>query len=903
MRRPSPGIAATLVVLAGLVALATVTVDSMRWPGGPAPSVAPPVTMQALLEGGSQERHSVYAMLRQEAPGARILMDEQDARPRNDLYLRHLGRTGPVELIPFPDDWVPERAPDLRGTLANGGWTFHRAPGPIRALLFANDDGLLRLVDVRLVGDGLIGVGLPDPAAADGTPAPARAPTPPGRAPAVAGETLLIVLMTLLGGLLLPRTTFGGPLRPAVALVLGVAVQSLAAYLWPFGRFGLALPTTALIVLVLVMRRRSGAATWTPYGWRMEDVPGLVIGSLVAAVTVLIVRTYGLVFVTADSIHMVARSIAMARGDLGPSDLDFKRPLALSAVDAPAHLIGLEGLHGLGLVLLLACGVIIALLPTLLVGMRASVESRLLAGAFGTLVVASASLRTMASFVNTHLLLGALLLVLAVLWAADGERSRPSMLSVSAAIVTLALIPTRAEAVLLLIPVLVATLIIGSRPVAWRWVWPVAGWGLVAWNGLHLIEPVLARMRPPVPPTVALLAGVALVLASPIVRRLSPKARWSFGMLALAAMWLLALVGDRQRFFVGLAANIGRGEGGWGLVGPVVAIAAIIGLALALVLRDERLVLAASIVTLALPSILLAKALDGTDGLRLDGLATALGQAFSVGASVGWRDSGNRMWTHFALAMVGLLVMAVAIHTDRRRTSVPVASRTISGGIVIGGLAVLLLVLSVWQPAYLGPVGPTSEIELEAAGQAVVGPEISDGVILERELVAERLPLPADAQDAALCVSATFVTDGRVVTGDVILSVAGASGQRSIDFGEFAWQGVRERTICIPLTVPRDDERDPERFTVRIEGRRGAPGSSAFVLVQQQGADDGWLARAIVSYYSASEDERPFVRRVASIVLRRMVQVAPVLVAALLAAGLGLSSRPSARSSSTVRGD
>ncbi len=888
-------VAGVLIALAGLIVLATATVDALRWPSGQPPSAPPPVTLQALLEEGSQQRHTMYAMLRQELPGVRILMDQDDDRPRDDLYLRHLGRTGPVEFIAFPDGWLPERAPDLLGNLSMAEWTLHRAPGPTPALLLGYDGRNIRLVDARLVADRLVGVDLSEPMT------PSEVPVPPGRGMAVAGETLLIVLMILLGGLLLPRTTFAGPIRPAVALLLGLAVQSLTAYLWPLGRIGLALPWLAL--LALAAWRRSRPSTQVPHGWRRQDFPGLVVAALVTAATVLVVRTSGLVFVTADSINMVARSIAMASGDLGPGDLDFKRPLALSAVEAPAHLIGLEGLHGLGLVLLIACGVIIALLPTLLVGVGASIESRILAGTFGALIVVSAMLRTMASMTNTHLLLGALLLVLAVLWAVDDDRVGPSAVSVAAAVVTLALIPTRAEAVLLVFPLLVATLLIRSRALPWRWMWPVAGWGLVAWNGFHLIEPALARMRPQVPPTVALLAGFALVLASPIVRRLTPKARWASGSLAIAALWMLALVGDRQRFFAGLAANIGQGEGNWGLVGPSVAIAAIIGLTIALLLRDDRSVLAACIAAIALPSILLAKALDGTEGLRTDSLTSALGRVFSVGATVGWRHSGNRMWTHFMLAMIALLIMTVAMLTDRTRPAAPKASRASTAAILSGGLAALLLVLSVWQPAYLGPVGPTSEIELAAAGPGVVGPELSDGVILERELVTERLPLPADAQDAALCVSATFVTDGRVARGDVILSVAGAAGQRSIDFGEFAWQGVRERTICIPLTVPRDDERDLERFTVRIEGRRGAPGSSAFVLVQQQGADDGWLARSTVSYYSPSEDERSFVRRVASVVLRSVVQVAPVLAAVLLAAGLGLSSRSSARSSSTGRDD
>lgn len=37
-----------------LLTVAVGALDALRWPGGPGPSVPPPVTLQALLEEGSQ---------------------------------------------------------------------------------------------------------------------------------------------------------------------------------------------------------------------------------------------------------------------------------------------------------------------------------------------------------------------------------------------------------------------------------------------------------------------------------------------------------------------------------------------------------------------------------------------------------------------------------------------------------------------------------------------------------------------------------------------------------------------------------------------------------------------------------------------------------------------------------
>jgi hypothetical protein len=538
-------------------------------------------------------------------------------------------------------------------------------------------------------------------------------------------------------------------------------------------------------------------------------------------------------------------------------------------------------------------------------------------------------LRTIGAFVNTHMMVGALLLLLAVVWALDEDRSGRSVAGPVVALAMLALVPTRAEAVLFVGLVLLATLTTtpggssqaGRSPWgraaswAWPWAWPVAGAGLLVWNGLHVLAAASTGGRPSFPVTVLTVLGVVVLVAPAVLRLLPVRGRTALPSVILGVLWAavlaLGLLSDRAAIFRGLRINIGEGAGAWGAFGPILAGAAVIAMVGAVLLRDRRLTVALWVTLGAFPAAVIAKAADGTEGVVLDDPSAALRSILGASARIGsWGDSTNRMWVHFAPVALALLVMVIAVATTgprkdaRERAGGPRPGRVRAGigagdvPVLLLGVAALVMVLSIWDPTYLGPVGPASTITLEERRLEVAGPELTATTRSAWPVTVPAVDLPPDATDRQVCVAYAFTDLGRTNWGLTTFGLSGPegatgpAGEVRDDFGEFAWSGEREATVCLPVT----DLGTPVELVAWVSGGRGSEvGSSPAVLIDPSGNP---VVRLSVSYVAASEDPRGLPVRIASRAMRTLMRLGPAVVSLLLVVGLALSVTDARRGAS-----
>lgn len=918
--------AALLVVL--LASTVLLTFETLR----SAPPVRSPVAEHPIdvdmlaARDASGRRFSVPLALAEHAPGVVVVLDSERTPRLAPLFLRHLGGAVRVESAVLPDlrtavDVLPPDGVTRHdGADLSGPWSLFTAPGHVATVLAAADASGMLLLDARLVRAWDTGQEGPAPTGQGGTRGAADTPRTVARDSAV--DTGVLLLVTFLGGLLLPRHRALRAVRIPLALFVGIALQ-IASGLAMLPGVGTLVVSGLAAGTFAVLSRRSGA----PTGWRSADLTGGALFSAGVAVTAASVRSGGLMVVSADSFMYLVGARALAAGDLLLSDLDAKRMLALQTLHAPGFALGVEGLQSLGPVMLLASVLLLVLIPTVRatdatpdlvpLGIAAAVA---LGGA--GFAAASSWLRFSAVYVNSHLLVAALVLVLLLLWAVARTHRMPDrVLVVPFGVTVAALVLSRTESLLVVGLLLVGTLAAGpieppERPgtagVAWRAAWWVFGATLLAWNGLLIAAALDSGQRMSLPVAAGLLAG-AVALVVPWLLGRSPTLRASLPSGLLALLWTITIAvlvsevrgAARFTFFTAMRDNLGLGLGGWGLTAPLLIVLGVAG-----VLRARHVVALAPARMFVLgfiPITLLAKLADGSQGLDVADGSDLFAVLLSGGGRLFWGDSSNRMWTHVALAVLLLAIWPLAGRGDvggreAGRDANREAARGSSDGRLMAGLRdgapvmlvglLGLVVLRMWDPGYLGWDGPATTVSLFEQSVDMIGPDLVDGTtLLATVAVPEEFGLPRDVRAAEVCATVVLINPGPETLGAVTLEVS-ADGRSGGTDASAQWTDPSDRkTFCVPVGAEVSGD-----VAVRVLATDGVAGRAMGIMVASTStvAGDGFLERLEIRYDAPSSDPRGRGVRAVSTLMRLGIREAPA-VAFVLLIGSSAAERSSRR--------
>jgi hypothetical protein len=687
----------------------------------------------------------------------------------------------------------------------------------------------------------------------------------PSVALAASGDVAVLLALLMLGGLLVPRALPLGVARPGVALLTGVALQATLGVLllgWPWSALALVVGAAAG---GWVLRSR-GVAT----GWRRSDAVPLAASALILAATAAATRANGWVIFTADSSDYWRGAAQLAAGTLGPADLDMKRMLALQSLHAPGFGLGTDGVLTLGPALLVTAVALIALLPWL-VAPRPSWMVRATASAAALLVGGSLWFWFVALYLNSHLLVATMLLLVAVLTYLAERSGGVRAVAVPIALATSTVVLARLEGVVVVALLLIGTLTHAASWRDWRPVWWWLGGVVIAWNGLLLVGAGGGAALPLVP-VLGVAAGAGLLIAPVILGRAPAVLRVRVPVVVGTLLWsvtavlLLTGVGERIVFADMVRRNIGEGAGSWYLLGPTVALMGVFGLAL----TTDRPALAPTRWLLIgfIPVTLLAKLADGSDRLGVDAGDSLRTILLSGGGRLSAGDSVNRMWTHAALAAVVLLVIAVIDRPRDGRSPRGVPPAPVP---TLAAVLMLVLVASWWRPEYLGPVGPLTEVVLASSVTDRAGPELTDGTVLDQRVdVPAGLTLPADLREVRVCVEVAFTDAGRGADGRFRMTLtAGDVTVTEMLRGEATEDGS-VKDVCVAPTVPL-----PDTIHVELAGTTGAAVGSIVTLTDASG---GFVRHAAVLIDAPSLDPRGPAVRAVSWTIRSLIQGGPIVL-------------------------
>lgn len=684
---------------------------------------------------------------------------------------------------------------------------------------------------------------------------------------AASGDLLVLGGLLLLGGLLVPRALPVGVLRPAVALLTGVGLQATLGLLllrWPLSAVILVGTTIALARLL----RRRGVAT----GWRRGDALPLAVGLGLIAATSAVSRTYGLAAFSHDSWSYWWGGEQLAAGTLGVADLEMKRMLALQALYAPGFGLGVDSVVSLGPVLLVVAVLWLALLPWVM-SPRPTWPVLVAGGLVALLVAASPWFAWVAVYVNSHLLVSVMLLLivsLAYLTGEDGTGTggtgtfRTALVPIALAASTVALARTEGFVVVGLV-LLGGLRWSGEGWRDWTPVWWVLG-GVVAWWNVLLRLGAEQSGSSRLVPTLGIAVGLLLIAAPTLLARIDERPRRAIPVAASVVLWsaaavlLLTPIGERIVFAEMVRLNLGEGLGLWYLTAPIVALTGAFGIALTA--DRPALTPARWLLVGFMPVTLLARLSDGIEGATgVSDLATAL---LSGGGRTSEGDSATRMWTHVALVALVTLVLALVERDrgraapDRRRTVAPVAA-----------LLMLLLVAAWWRPGYLGPVGPVTATVIASSVTDRPGPELSAGaVVTQRVTVPDDLGVPDDVRFLQVCADIAFAVPFERPDGRFLITMTGGDTvTEALNRGEATEPGT-VKTICIEPGLPL-----PAEIGLELTGIGGPPGRSVITTVDAAG---GFVREASVIVDAPSLDPRGPLARGLSWTFRRAVQLAPI---------------------------
>ena len=748
---------------------------------------------RALDYADQQGQRSVYATLGERLPGVVLVVDPE--RPGiATTEARALGRVASVIEAPGFEVDRPDRPPDVVGVYRLGDWRpweLHLVDDEAAVLVVRDRRGVTLLVDARLIRDEErreLGRIAPDLLLDVEREDVATRPRP-----IAAGllEAALLVTLMLVGGLLVPTSTYGGRTRPAMALLVGVALQAAVGAFVP----GIALLVVPTLVGAVAAVRLT--VRWGPVGWGRTDVTNLVATAVGVSVISVLVRTGGWVVVSTDGGSYLVRAALQAAGDAAPLG---SKGSAFSALHASGILVGADGLFGLGPVLLLATTVVLGrpVLEALRTAASVRIHRMLLAAVLGLVLVlplASAGIRFSSMLVHAHLLVAAQTVAMLLLWSGrdvSGRRSPPGSEAVAAATLAASIVLARPEGFLVPLLVLLGTLRSGRSRPQWAPVFVVTGLAVTAQFGFDTANVGLLveafgdedRGRGVLGAAGSGVIGPLIVLAPLLLRPVPPRVRALLPPVVAAVTWvgfLLAVRSGALRLDRSLSIareNVFTGAGGWGVTLPVLVVLTLFGLGL-LVPRigQSRHGPLVMLVVLFVPLAQLSKNLG--DGI----------------GRVHWHDSVNRIWMHGVLAAILLVVVGIAELASEDPTRRTRAARVVAPVLLIGMLAVG----RAWDPM----IRTTQEwVASPVPGPAVAAaPELTTGrqVLHALEVV---LPDPVAlrrAIDVEVCADVRFGTYGRINDGRVEIRLAVQGGIESeVLEGRSLADNAVER-VCWPL--------------------------------------------------------------------------------------------------------
>ena len=899
--RTRRALARTWVLVALLVAASGQVLDGVRVaePREVQTFGTSPLTLADLISRARPSAVGLPSAIRAAAaPDALVVIDtDASSFGLRPLHLQGLGGLATLVRAPLGPSAEPTQPPTASGTDRSVdrvvSWALFAAPGPVTTFLVRANADRISVIDARLVAT---------PAAAwaaDDTAARA-----PGLIPA-SGEILgreilgreilgrdalgalaelsVLLLLTIVGLLVIPRRQLGPAAAIPLGLLVGVAMLAAAGMLRLPGLWGLGLVVGAGVAVRAWRARRNAddgtgsvrpsdqppsgvgvmpAARARPRS-RIDGATVAVLGWLAAfGTTVLWVRLTGAVAVSPDSADYLLGAQLLVQGALGPELVELKRGLGQQSLHAVGIAIGAHGLQALGSVVLLASAGLVAFLPSSLrTAALTDGHARpgpawttfLMASAGALLIISSSPLRVMAAYVNAHVLVAALLLALVVLlWLAhDGAggtaaRSWPrSEAGVAVAGLIGAVVVLRPEGSVLIALVLLGGLVGGVRHDLLRQGWWALGVATLGWNLVLIVGARVADVGTPRIVLASLGLGFVALTVPLVTRALGPRGRTWLATLGLAVIWLAAAAlqvvgGEAVRFLDVARINLLEGRGGWGVTAPVLIVVALVALHLS---RDARELAPMRWLLLGfVPVTMVAKLGDGLDA---DG--AALDVLLRGGGRIGWGDSVNRMWTHVTFVVVVLIVLAVIDRAGRRtqdvrsdvrvgptlerRTRSSLRRHVRTSAAVLSGIATIVgavMIVQRWDPHYL-PVPPDYDVTevLQTSGELPIG-ELLAGTEVRQPiaLAASSDPRPGRYRPL-VCVELQFVTYGRPAQGslEVTLATSEAEERSILDASELSDWGSEQFCLALP-----DDRPSLEGLEVRIEALEGEAGSGVSVL-------------------------------------------------------------------------
>lgn len=620
-------------------------------------------TLEAMaLASGGRERDAVA--VGREIPGATYVLDT-GCSSYAAVRLGAVAQPAAIYVAALPLFTEPRVSPTLDGSWRSHSWRVYlddesRRDGEVPILVYCRPSSGNTYEYIQMRFD----VGSLEPWA-DSFISPSRS-----LARDVLVDFGVFAFLLLLGGALTPRLL--GWTKPAVALLVGVALWGvLGLLLLPVWQMAVASIGLALLSRLLPSRRT--------VGWWQEDAVPAGIFFLFLLFVVNQSRTSGGRLLHTDSMNFLFGGWAFAANSIDASFLNAKRGVVQQALHGPAFLAGVEGLQSLYLVAFyVGLWLLVAATADLVVPRRA--KALMVALALALLLLLSPFMVRAAALVNSHVLVGALLLALVVLWAGQTEAAleRPAIIAMS--LLSSAVILLRPEGVLVVGLLLLGTLWRKGPRVPLPIVWRAAGSTSIAW-GLLLASGRSGGAR--LQETLPIVLGLFLVLGPTVLNRFPARLRDRLPGLTLGGMWivvgvLLALRGERVRFFGAAQQNVLAARGEWGSLGVTLLILTI-GAVAVLTARglDDRWGPGVALVVGFAPPMMFAKMADNVSTFDLNRL-------LSGGGRVGYFDSVNRMWIHIVFVALLLVVVALARVMRSMSDDGPLSGQRASEGVSAG---------------------------------------------------------------------------------------------------------------------------------------------------------------------------------------------------------------------------